>query len=468
LIHRVQKALPSSGDASSLAIYAALFLLYFVSGKLGLRLAFFHPSATPIWPDAGIAIAAFLLLGYRVWPVILVSAFVVNATTIGTVATSIGIAIGNTTEGLVGAYFVRRFAGGVTFTRHPQTLFQFAILAGMVSTTISATLGVTSLALGGYAAWAEYGSIWLTWWLGAAVGAILFTPLLVLLYIGPYRKWTYARALEALALGLYLILVSWVVFGDLLGSESEHYPLEFLCIPFVIWIAFRFGQLEGAAAVLLLSGISIWGTLHGYGAFVREDRNESLLLLQAFMGVIGLMTLCVGAVVSELRAVREELERKVETDSLTGLANYQKLGEVFGAEIERAGRHNRPFALLLFDLDGLKAINDEHGHLVGSQALCRVAAVMGLHTRAGDTAARFGGDEFAVLMPETRYGPGLRAAERLARRIAEDGQEPPLSISFGAAEYPLDGQTMVDIFHSADARLYEMKKHGGWKQAHRV
>lgn len=446
-----------------LAICVPLAAIYLLAGKLGLRLAFLHASATPVWAPTGIALAAFLLLGYRVWPPILIGAFLVNVTTLGTVATSMGIAIGNTAEGLLGAYLVNRFAGGLGFFHRAQDLFRFAVLAGMLSTTVSATLGVTSLALGGFADWTDYTPIWLTWWLGDAVGDILFAPLLLLCLVGPSPQWNQRKLFEAMALGLSLFLAGWLVFGGLLSVDIKNYPLEFLCIPFLIWIAFRFGELEAAMGVLLLSGIAIWGTLHGYGPFVRESRNESLLLLQAFLGVVGVMTISVAAIVTELRTTREELQRKVVTDPVTGLANYRRFEEAFNAEVERSRRNGRPFALLLLDLDGLKKINDTYGHLFGNQALRRVAIVLQFHSRAVDTAARYGGDEFAVLLPETEAERACRVAERIAERVADDGEEPLLSISFGISVYPQGGDTIEEIFRTADAALYAMKRAGGSK-----
>jgi integral membrane sensor domain MASE1 len=145
-----------------LPLLAALAAVYFLAGKLGLKLAFVNASVTAVWPCTGIALAAFLVLGYRVWPAILTGAFLVNLTTAGSVATSIGIAVGNTLEGVVGCYLVTRFAGGQHAFERAQDIFKFGCLAGIVSTTVSATIGVTSLALGGFADWKMYGPIWCT------------------------------------------------------------------------------------------------------------------------------------------------------------------------------------------------------------------------------------------------------------------------------------------------------------------
>src|SRR5713226_1038995 len=166
-----------------------LAAVYLIAAKLGLKLAFVHASATAVWPPTGIALAALLVFGYRAWPGIFVGAFLANITTEGTVATSLGIAAGNTLEGVTGAYLVNRFAGGRNAFNRPQDVFRFAVLAGTISTMVSATVGVTSLSLGGFADWADYGAIWGTWWLGDAVGALLVAPLLVLWLTNPRVQW---------------------------------------------------------------------------------------------------------------------------------------------------------------------------------------------------------------------------------------------------------------------------------------
>jgi diguanylate cyclase (GGDEF)-like protein len=460
-----QKKTTQSSPLKYVVISVLLVVTYFVTAKLGLRAAFLHPSATPVWPPTGITLAAFLIFGYRVWPAILLGAFLSNWTTAGTVSTSLGIAIGNTSEGLVGSYLVNRYAGGLGVFNQAHSTLRFVIYAAMLSTTVSATCGVTSLSVAGFAEWNDYGPVWLTWWLGDAVGAVVVAPTLVLLAVGPYPRWDLRKFLEAIVLGGCLFLVGLIVFGELAHPEIKNYPLEFLCIPFLLWAGFRFGTLEVAIALPMLAGIAIWGTLHGYGPFPRGTPNESLLLLQAFMGVSGATALSVAAVVSErknaeeaLRRVRDELEEQAATDPLTGLANYRRLVDVIDAEIERSQRTRRSFALILFDLDGLKKINDTQGHLVGSAALCRLANILGLHARAIDTAARYGGDEFALLLPETD-GEGARyVAGRIAERMMHDGEPPPISASFGIGVFPMDGETLNGVFRTADAALYMMKR----------
>jgi len=288
---------------SDVAIFAAVAAGYFVSGKLGLKLAYVHQSATPVWPPAGIALAAFLVLGYRLWPAILLAAFLVNLTMERSVASSIGIAAGNTLEGLLGAWLVSRFAGGCKAFHRPQNVFKFAVLAGMLSTTVSATFGVTSLSLAGFANWSAFTDIWLTWWLGDAVGDLVVAPLLLLWTVVPRPQWNHKQALEAALLLVSLLLTGTVVFGGVF--HPKHYLLGSLCIPVLLWASFRFCQREAATASFLLSGIALWGTLCGFGPFVRESSNESLVLLQIYMGLTTVLAMAIAAAVSQHNRAEE-------------------------------------------------------------------------------------------------------------------------------------------------------------------
>jgi len=440
-----------------LALLATLAGVYFVAGKLGLKLASLNASATAVWPCTGIALAAFLILGYRVWPAILSGAFLVNVTTAGSVATSIGVAVGNTLEGVVGCYLVNRFGGGRRALERAQDVFKFGLLAGMVSTTASATIGVTSLALGGFAQWAMYGAIWCTWWLGDAVGAVVVTPFVLLWRENPRMNWTRKQMIELAFLFSGLFLTGWIVFGGRFHSALKNYPLEYLCIPFLIWAAFRFGRRKAATAICVLAVIAAWGTVHGFGPFSRPSQNTSLLLLQSFMGIVSITTLALAAEITEHRRADEHVRQLAITDPLTGLANYRRLLEAFNSEIKRYGRTGRSFAVLVLDLDGLKKINDAHGHLVGSRALCRLANILRIHCREIDTAARYGGDEFVLVLPETDSEAAQRVAERISERLKADDEEPSISVSTGTAIYPQDGRTMDELFGAADRALYAAK-----------
>jgi len=288
---------------------AGLFGLYVLAGKIGLSLASVHANASPVWPPTGIALAAFLTLGYRVWPAIFAGAFVVNLSTAGSAATSAAIALGNTLEGLLGAFLVVRYANGARAFDHAQDVFKFATLGGLLSSLVSATIGVVSLSLAGYARWADFDGIWLTWWLGDATGALVFAPLLVLLVRDSWSGPSRGRLLEAAALWLTTTLIGLAVFGEGLAHLGlMTLPLTFLCTPPLVWAAVRFRQREAAILVAVLSGIAIWETVRGFGPLASVPTNESLLLLQVFMGTVSVMAISAGAVVEERRRVDQERE----------------------------------------------------------------------------------------------------------------------------------------------------------------
>lgn len=161
--------------------------------------------------------------------------------------------------------------------------------------------------------------------------------------------------------------------------------------------------------------------------------------------------------VTERKHAEENVQLLAVTDPLTGLGNYRRLVEALDAEVKRTGRTGRPFAVLLLDLDQLKKINDRYGHLIGSQALCRLADVLRVFCRSIDTATRYGGDEFAVILPETMAAAARLVASRIRSRLAADSLQPTLSASIGVAVYPEDGETIEALLRTADRELYVMK-----------
>jgi diguanylate cyclase (GGDEF)-like protein len=152
-----------------------------------------------------------------------------------------------------------------------------------------------------------------------------------------------------------------------------------------------------------------------------------------------------------------QVRHRAISDSLTGLANYRRFIESLQAELERSGRTNRPFSILLMDLDKLKDINDRYGHETGTRAICRVAEVLRQHSRAIDTAARYGGDEFSLLLPETGETAARRVASRIKRHLENSTEEPRLSVSVGVATHPPNGTSAQHLLESADQELYAQK-----------
>ena len=161
--------------------------------------------------------------------------------------------------------------------------------------------------------------------------------------------------------------------------------------------------------------------------------------------------------ITEQRSLEEHLRLQALSDSLTGLANHRRLFDVLHSEIARSHRTGREFSLILLDLDGLKQINDQFGHLAGNRALCRLAQVLKDSCRDTDTAARHGGDEFAVVLPETGVASASLVTRRICELLASDAEEPHLTVSVGISTFPQEGDSIGGLLYAADRALYSMK-----------
>ena len=278
--------------------------IYYGAAKLGLSLAFIHANVSPVWPPTGVAIAAVLLLGYRIWPAILLGAFLANLSTPVPIATAVGIALGNTLEALSAGLLLRFLDFHRSFDR-ARDVFKFT-MAALLCTMVSASVGTVSLCLGHAASWQDFGSLWFTWWLGDTVGALVVAPLL-LIWGTEFRPWPTKRGLEAALMLVLLAVSSTATFGGPAPIPLKFYPLSRLIVPFFLWAAFRLGQRGVSLATIVVSLFAIWGTANGVGPFVGRTPNDSLLVLQVFLGSNVVMFMFLAATVEERRLVAATL-----------------------------------------------------------------------------------------------------------------------------------------------------------------
>jgi PAS domain S-box-containing protein len=327
--------------ARYLGTLLAVGLAYFVFAKLGLTLASVNPSASPIWPPTGIALAAVLLGGLRVWPAILAGAFAANATTAGTLETSAVIAVGNTLEVIVGGFLIGRWSGGATTFSTPAQVVKFALVCVGPATIISASIGVTTLCVAGFAAWAKFSPIWVTWWLGDAAGGLVVTPAIVLWAQSQRASFTRNELVSVAAVLALTAIVGFIAFSPLLPRTEYSSPLGFLVILPLVWAALRRGPRETATVSLILTGFTVWATLQHAGPFGQMGINESFLLLLTFMISLSVPSLALSVDVAmrrtsedSLRRTQAELDRRVRertaelNEANAHLMEAQRLGNL--------------------------------------------------------------------------------------------------------------------------------------------
>lgn len=293
----------------NLAVIAAVAGVYFLGARLGLSLASLNASVSPVWPPTGIAIALALWLGYRTVPGVLLGALLANyLLTDVALLTAAGISVGNTLEAVTAVYLVRRFVGSRNPFQRAADVLKFVVFAAILSTAVSATIGNIVLCLSGAASWNSFGRLWLTWWSGDGVSALVVTPL-ILSWVAKNNlvRWRGWRLAEAVLLFFLTALFSATVYTDLLPHAATSRPWGHVTIPLLLWAAFRFGPRGVSTAMVVLSSIAIWGTISGYGSFAVFGRNEALLFLQAYLANYAITMLALAGIVTERKQAERQL-----------------------------------------------------------------------------------------------------------------------------------------------------------------
>jgi diguanylate cyclase (GGDEF)-like protein len=305
----------------------------------------------------------------------------------------------------------------------------------------------------------------LAWWVSRMVLALLFVVALLVEHFLPRSRHPRREIAGAL---LTVVGMTYVITAALrrMPSEVSPHPGAFLPSPqqllpaalFVaalIWYRRRLALEHTAFDNAIYT--AAWMNVAAQLSACQSQRllDAPFVLAQAF--TVMSYAIAVGGALLDNARLFEQVRHLAVSDPLTGLANYRRLLDVLENETERTNRNNRPFAVLLLDLDGLKAINDTYGHLVGSRAISRLGDILRIHCRAVDTAARYGGDEFALVLPETEDADARLVAERIHAVMAEDIETPPLSASIGISIYRGGGERIEKLLSDADQHLYAEK-----------
>ncbi len=452
---------------------------YCLTGIVGLSLAIPPGYATAVWPPSGIALAAVLLWGPRVWPGISIGSFLVNVAvalttsavdfTVTSVMVAASIALGSTVQALACAGVLERWVGvSRLFETGPATL-TFAGIA-VVSCLVASTWGVATLSIAGVVNAASFLDSWKTWWLGDLIGLLVFAPVFLTwrqsMQIGR-KPWRVGESIASFSL---LALTTAIVFAASAPSTGATSPLTFLPLPCLVWIAFRFRPSGVALGVCLLSTFAVAATANGAGPFGGEKSSDSLLMLQAFVGLTTVMALTIAAAVTghrqsvqELRSFSVEMEQLALTDELTGLRNRRGFLVLADQALRMARRTRSKCALVFVDLDKLKRINDTRGHAAGDALIADAGMVLARVFRESDVVGRVGGDEFAVFAILDEHDGASAVHSRLQGEIERfNSQVAPtmrVSMSIGIEELPYTSDTPLDVLLSrADRAMYERKR----------
>jgi PAS domain S-box-containing protein len=267
--------------------------------------------ASLVWPPTGIALAALLLFGYRLWPAVALAAFLVNWQQGAPLTAAAGIAMGNTLEAVLGVFFLRCVGFEPALNRVKDVLM-LAFLGAGLSTLFSATVGVASLELSGVVPVSGVRSTWFAWWIGDMLGNLIIAPLLLTWHEWFRDRKNPARSAEASLLLLATAVLTFGLFGHIFGTNAKNYPLSYIIFPPLIWAALRFGPVGAVTTVFLSSAVAIWGTMRGIGPFAMGSVRESLMFLQIFLGVAAVTTMILASAVAERRcseAALHEVQR---------------------------------------------------------------------------------------------------------------------------------------------------------------
>jgi diguanylate cyclase (GGDEF)-like protein len=450
---------------------ALLAAVYFGAAKLSLLLAIPPGYATAVWPPSGIALAATLLLGNRVWPGVWLGAALANYTVNSSLALAMAMGTGNALEALAGAALIRHFIGAPRRFERARDVVVFVAIAAL-SCTIAATIAVLSMTTMGLVSWPQFLPNWWTWWQGDLAGIIIVTPLVLTWRLRRAAPWSPRKMLEAACFGSLLAIVTLLIFSKDTRISSQ-FPLTFAILPFMIWAAFRFSQRIVTTAIAFVSVFAIHHTINGIGPFPLWSLNEALLTLLAFISTMVVTGLVLSALRIERARALHELERtliglreQAVTDPLTGLYNRRYLWEFLRREWVRAKRKDESLAVIMIDLDHFKRINDAHGHPAGDFVLVAVAGLLRNQIRSSDIVCRYGGEEFALVLPEASLGNVRLRAEHIReaiKRLNLTHQGVPLgriTASLGVALFPHHADNPDSLIRAADKALYEAKNVG--------
>jgi len=468
---QLQAARAPSQPLPYAVLLAATAVAYFVAGRISLALAIPPGYATAVWPPSGIALAAALLFGARIWPAVWIGAALVNVAVDSSLIAAAAIATGNTLEALAGSALIRRHVGDPAQFQRGEDVLKFIALCAVAS-TIAATGALIPISIGHPLSWEQSFRNWWTWWQGDLSGMIVTAPLILSWSASNSERWSSEGKFEVAVFGLLLVIAAVLLTaGD--GTNFAPLSLTFVALPFIIWGAFRFGQREVSTAIAVICAIAIWYTIQHSDPSSSVGLNESLLMLLTFNGMVVATGLVLATVVAErgramqaLRKRHDQLESFTHYDPLTGLPNTtlfrHQLAQLLGVGVETG----RKVAVVVMDIERLRIINDTFGRQGGDELLKQIAGRLAADITGSTVVARVDSNRFAIASHgfQDESAVARMAGERMERWFGPAyrlrNNELKLSARMGLALFPQDGEHSDILYMHAESALNRAQKTG--------
>jgi two-component sensor histidine kinase/integral membrane sensor domain MASE1 len=361
-------------------------ILYYLAARFGLTLGFKGTNASPVWPPTGIALSAIVLFGVRIWPGIFIGAFLANFATGLNVPVAAMVAVGNTLEALTGGFLLQYFSGGRSFLNDVKGTLCFLVPVSMGTTMISATIGATSLMVGGFNSGASFSYLWWTWWLGDTVGDLIIAPLFVGLANTRSMLWSFKTLAIFLGILITAIGISLLIFGPWF---PQGYMLLYFTLGLMVLSSFHVPTIGIAFLCTAISAIALWGTKAGYGPFNLGSLNESLLMLGIYIGTVAATGMILNAVLSERQTALEEL--KNARNKAESIASEKT---VLLQELHHRVKNNLQVIVSLLNIHGRElAVSD--AETIFKECVHRVKVIGNIHEELYGSASLMDGDSSA-------------------------------------------------------------------------
>ncbi len=415
-------------------------------------------------------LAFILLYGYRIWPAIFLGAFIGNTWAYADFSSVLNISraffagtangIGDVFCSVGGAYFFTRYTGTNNPFKGCQNYTYFMFFGGIAGPFVSALFGVTALCLTDFIPWQSYLFSLVTWWVGDGVGVLVVAPAILALHHLNQKEIDVFWSIEMLFFVFLLIATGY--FGFMYKDWPELIPSPLYIVGIAaLWSVFHLGQAVTFITVFIFTAIAVISTSLGAGPFASDNQYFSLVQLQVTVVIMTVTVFVLNALVTQRDSLIRKLEYQASRDYLTEIFNRSYFEQALEQEIYNSQRYDKTFSIFMMDVDNFKKINDDLGHQVGDQVLKYITESTAHCLRESDILARWGGEEFIVLMPNTSSEGAYQLAERCRIAIANmsAGNVNGITCSIGIATYNKSLETKA-FLKQADDALYESKHHG--------